>query len=114
MELVVSPTCLSWLLFDEITIYDTKLVFTHIFREEQPCFNLSVAIAPQRAVTYSFHQDDMDTNGHAGAPEPVQQVWRTPDQCSSQKVEINAHVRGFAIGLQRQAVNACTVVASSA
>ncbi len=31
----------------------------------------------------------------AGAPEPVRQGRRTPDQCSRQKVEINAHVRGI-------------------
>ncbi len=35
----------------------------------------------------------------SGAPEPVRQVWRTPDQCSRQKVEINAHVHGILIGL---------------
>ncbi len=29
------------------------------------------------------------------------QVRRTPDQCSRQKVEINAHVHGILIGLQR-------------
>ncbi len=37
----------------------------------------------------------------AGAAEPVRQVRRTPDQCSRQKVEIKAHVRGILIGLQR-------------
>ncbi len=33
---------------------------------------------------------------------PVRQVQRTPNQCLRQKVEINAHVRGILIRLQRR------------